>query len=423
MTKRRNQAKKSFWNNFLGLILKPEKKKSFVKKGTKKQTKGKAKKGTKKQTKGKAKKGTKKQTKGKAKEGTKKQIKKRNKKRVVRKKNLALNRYYNNPIISPISYNYWEAWQTFNPGVILLNNSVHFLYRAIGHDGISRFGYAFSNDGFEINQRLPYPIYEHRMTTSEVNYYSFASGGSFGGAEDARIVRVSNEDRLYMTYTACDRGLRVAITSIKVKDFLDKNWKWTRPVLISPYGQLHKNWVIFPEKINGKYAILHSISPRILIEYRDNLDFKRGETIKSKYDGNNPDKSCWDKWVRGAGAPPVKTKNGWLLFYHAMDKDMSKYKVGAMLMDLNDPTKIISRAKEPVIEPKSDYENNGFKSGIVYVSGVIVKNGNLFVYYGAADTYVSVATVRLDKFLSGLVNKKTPKLRMRYSKPLIDKTI
>ena len=225
-----------------------------------------------------------------------------------------------------------------------------------------------------------------------------------------------------MIYTACDEGLRVALTSIKLEDFLNKKWKWSKPVLISPYGQVHKNWVIFPEKIKGKYAILHSISPEILVEYRDDFNFKNGETIKSRYNGNNPDKNSWDVWVRGAGAPPIRTDLGWLLLYHAMDKDMSKYKVGAMLMDIDDPTKVISRAKEPIIEAETDYENNGFKPGIVYVSGAIAKDGNLFVYYGAADSYVSVATVNLNKFLKELIETKVPKIKTRPHKPLVDKT-
>lgn len=164
------------------------------------------------------------------------------------------------PIISPKAKNGWEAWQTFNPGVILLENRVHFLYRAIGEDAISRLGYAVSSDGFKIDERLPYIVYEHSpIDTSSYNFFSFISGGSFGGCEDPRPVRVNNEETIYMTYTAChDQELRIALTSIKVDDFLNKKWQWKKPEFISPPGQVHKNWVIFPEKINGSYAILHS---------------------------------------------------------------------------------------------------------------------------------------------------------------------
>ncbi len=320
-----------------------------------------------------------------------------------------------NPIISPNPQNYWEKWQTFNPGVILLNNKIHFLYRAIGEDGISRLGYAVSDDGFVISRRLSYPVYEHK--TSRANgcfYYSFASGGSLGGCEDPRIVRVDNEDTLYMTYTACDEGLRVGLTSIKTADFLKENWNWKKPVLISPPGEVNKNWVIFPSKIKGKYAILHSISPKISIAYRDNLNFRQGEYIKSYYNGENENRNHWDGWVKGAGAPPIKTEKGWLLFYHAIDKnEPGKYKVGAMLLDLENPAKILYRASDPILEPDKLYENNGFKSGIVYVSGAVVKDDNLLLYYGASDSYVSVAWANLKEFLEILIKKKKPKLKAR----------
>lgn len=340
-----------------------------------------------------------------------------------------------NPIVSPKPENNWEGLRTFNPGAVLLENRVHFLYRAIGEDGISRFGYAASEDCFTIDERLSHPVYEHKTKSGERvfppkaprllagrdqpladNYYSFASGGSFGGAEDPRIVHSIEEDTLYMTYTACDKGLRVALASIKVEDFLQKRWKWKSPTLISPPGEIHKNWVIFPEKINGKYAILHSISPKISIAYRESLEFQEGEYIHSYYNGNNHRENCWDSWLRGVGAPPVKTHLGWLLFYHAMDNDWSKYKVGAMLLDLDDPIKILHRASQPVLEPEEDYENSGFKAGVVYVSGAVIKNGDLLVYYGASDSYIGVAHAPLEKFLGVLTKEAAPKLKAKTLK-------
>ncbi|PIT96975.1 hypothetical protein COT82_00260 [Candidatus Campbellbacteria bacterium CG10_big_fil_rev_8_21_14_0_10_35_52] len=334
-----------------------------------------------------------------------------------RRRTVGFIRAEENPIILPKQENEWESWQTFNPGVVLLNNKIHFIYRAIGIDGLSRFGYASSFDGFAVDERLSYPVYEHGLNDMSVfNYYSFASGGSFGGAEDPRIVRVDEEDVLYMTYTACDFGLRVALTSIKIKDFLHKNWKWKSPKLISAQGEVHKNWVIFPEKINGKYAILHSISPRISIEYIDSLEFKDGDFIQSYYNGYGK-KNCWDSYVRGAGAPPLKTKDGWLLFYQAMNaNDMSKYKVGAMLLDLNDPTKILHRSQEPILEPEEVYENNGFKVGVVYVSGAVIMRDEILVYYGASDSYVGVAYAPLQEFLTTLVREDMPKLKTRILK-------
>jgi len=342
-----------------------------------------------------------------------KKSKKINAVKAAPKPNLPLIKHEDNPIISPIAQNGWEAWQTFNPGAILIDDTVHFLYRAIGQDGISRLGYAVSGDGLHIDDRLPYPVYEHKI--KEPTPFMYGSGGSWGGAEDPRIVHIKDDGRLYMTYTACDGGLRVGLTSIAVNDVLQKKWNWKTPVLISPPDEVHKNWLIFPEKIHGKYAILHSIKPTIQIAYVDNLDFNGNEYIQSFY-GGAAQKDGWDTWLRGAGAPPLKTRDGWLLFYHALDDDWSKYKVGVMLLDLDDPTKVLCRAKEPILMPQEPYENSGYKPGIVYVSGAVVRDGTLLVYYGCADSYVGVASANLDEFVRALKQNAAPKLSIKTIK-------
>jgi predicted GH43/DUF377 family glycosyl hydrolase len=325
-----------------------------------------------------------------------------------------LKRFTGNPIIKPERQHQWESGQTFNPGTILLKDKVHILYRAIGEDGISRFGYASSEGGYKVEERLEYPVYEHAISSSEFNIYSYSSGGSFGGAEDPRIVQVAGEDVLYLTYTACDDGLRMALTSIKIEDFLSKIWNWAKPILISPPGQVHKNWVIFPEKINGKYVILHSLNPQLMISYHESLDMNPGDYFNSYINGQlTSRKDSWDTMVRGAGAPPIKTDKGWLIFYHAMTlHDYGNYKVGAMLLDLKDPSTIIYRSTDPVLEPSEIYENNGFKPGVIYLSGAVVKGGELLLYYGASDSYVCVASCGLDEILEDLVDGNTKSIRI-----------
>jgi predicted GH43/DUF377 family glycosyl hydrolase len=317
-----------------------------------------------------------------------------------------LTRYGGNPIISPRKDSWWESRQTFNPGAILLEDKVHILYRAIGDDEISRFGYAVAKEGFKVEERLEYPVYQGSVTSPKFNIYSYASGGSVGGSEDPRIVRVGNEEVLYVTYTDCSEGLRVGLTSIKVNDFLARKWEWSPPRLISPPGEVHKNWVIFPEKIKGKYAILHSLCPTISITYLDSLDSKPGSYLTSYHNGGNGvgRGGVWDSIVRGAGPPPIKTKLGWLLFYHAISMhEPNRYKVGAMLVNLEDPEKAIRRSGAPVLEPDAVYENSGFKPGVVYLSGAVVKDGELLLYYGASDSYVCVASCGLDDFLTALM--------------------
>lgn len=338
--------------------------------------------------------------------------------KIQRDPELTFEKHIENPIICPKPENGWESWQTFNPAAILINNNVHFLYRAIGGDGMSRFGYAMSQDGFTIRERLSFPAYEHEIVKEPHPFFSCASGGSWGGCEDPRLVRVDNEDRIYVTYTACDGGLRVGLTSIKINDFINKRWKWKKPKIISPPNEVNKNWLIFPEKINGKYAILHSInSGKILIDYFDNLNFKDGTYINSKYLLTEVRADRWDKKVRAAGPPPIRTKYGWLLFYHAEDKDdPGKYKVGAMILDINDPKKILYRCKQPVLEPKEYYECEGYKGGIVYALGSVIKDNKLIIYYGGADNFVCVAYTEFEPFLEALIRGEKKPLKFKTLK-------
>lgn len=314
---------------------------------------------------------------------------------------IKLRKYPSNPILMPVRIHNWEAYQTFNPGAIHLDGRVHLVYRAIGVDGISRFGYATSTDGFEIDERLPYPIYGRKMERLALS--ASPSGGGFGGCEDPRIVKIEEDGRIYVTYNAFGPGeLRVGFTSIRIDDFLARRWRWSEEKLISPEGEVHKNFVLFPEKIDGRYAILHSISPRVQIAYLDSLDFEDGVQINSTYmpcsNGNG-----WEARVKSPGPPPIKTEEGWILFYHGLSRSEPwKYKIGVMLLDLDRPEKIVAVSRYPVIEPDQPYENIGFKPGVVYTNGCVVKDGEVIVYYGSADTYVSAAHIPLDDLLDGL---------------------
>jgi len=206
----------------------------------------------------------------------------------------------------------------------------------------------------------------------------------------------------------------MALTSISLDDFISKRWNWREPVLISPPGQIHKNWVLFPEKIKGKYAILHSISPHIMIDYFDSLNELDGNKyIYSVHQGSR----LWDmrdKLTRGVGPAPIKTKYGWLVLYHKMERhETHRYKLWAMILDKDDPRKILFNSTQPILEPDVWYENDGYKSGVVYSCGAVVKDGKLFVYYGGADKVSCVAVAELDKFLKELTRTKMPKLRSR----------
>lgn len=317
-----------------------------------------------------------------------------------------------NPMIEPRGRHSWEAFSTFNPAAFFAADQVHLLYRAQGFDYVSQIGYASSEDGLRIARRLNEPVYRPTQPFEGVSLPpgdpngGFASGGGSGGIEDPRATVI--DDRVYMTYVAYDGWSppRVALTSIALTDFLNHNFLWEKPVLISPPGVVDKSAVIFPEKINGKYVIMHRVFPNILIDYVDSLVFD-GKTFLTGQQKIEPrSRDFWDSLKIGAGAPPLKTEAGWLLIYQGVDdKDASEYKVGAMLLDLNDPAKVLARSAEPILLPREKYENVGFKAGVVYPCGALIKDDTLFVYYGGADSFVCVATANLKQFLRDL--KKT----------------
>lgn len=328
---------------------------------------------------------------------------------------LQLKRAEANPMIAPKSENGWENFNTFNGAAIYEGEKVHILYRAQGFDYISHVGYAASTDGITISERLDEPVFTNMDAVPKehsrmfANNSPFSSGGGYGGCEDPRLTKI--DGRIYMTYVANDGSLpRLALTSISVEDFLNKRWLWEEPVLISPPGVIDKSGCLLPEKVNGKYVVFHRIFPNILIDFVDDLAFDGTKWLKGEYSIKiRPDK--WDSRKIGAGAPPLRTKDGWLLIYYAVDdKDPGKYKVGAMLLDLKDPTKVLHRTNAPILEPDTPLENEGFKPGIAYPCGAVVIKDTLFVYYGGADSVVCVATANLDQFLSELKYSEIAKL-------------
>lgn len=327
-----------------------------------------------------------------------------------------INKPDENPIISPkiINGKDWMVEGTFNPAAVLVDNKIHLLFRAIGNDGVSRVGYSCSKDGTHFDQVHPEPVfslkYSHIGDKKPVKRYDpvmYPSGGSWGGCEDPRMVNI--DDKIYVTFNAFDTwdNIRVGMTTIDKEDFIKNDWdKWSTPKLISAKGR-NKNWVLFPEKINGKFAILHNLyatNPNeVVIDYIDNLESigPEGINLTSPDPQKMPNHNiAWHNRMRSVGTPPIKTKKGWLVFYHATDRaEPSKYKMGAMLLDLNNPTKIISRLAVPIITPDMWYENEG-KPGIVYACGAVVKDDILFIYYGGGDKFVCVATIPFDDFLN-----------------------
>lgn len=339
------------------------------------------------------------------------------------KRGFLLRKLHHNPIIKPIAGNDWESKATFNPAAIYEGGKVHLLYRAIGDQDVSVLGYAASNDGIHIHDRHNSPAYVPRESFEVITGYAgrrpiftqdslyVSGGGGYGGCEDPRVTKI--EDRLYMTYVAYNgfSHPRIALTSVDLDDFLHHQFNWEAPVLISRPGEVNKNACILPEKIDGKYVIFHRVFPNILIDFVDDLEFD-GESnwLKGEY-AIEPRRSYWDSRKVGIGPPPIKTKDGWLTIYQGVDDRNDKsYKMGAMLLDLSNPRRVLHRTSRPILEPNERYENEGHKAGVAYPCGAVVIDNDLFVYYGGADTVVCVAHANLNEFLGHLKYQETAEL-------------
>jgi predicted GH43/DUF377 family glycosyl hydrolase len=109
----------------------------------------------------------------------------------------------------------------------------------------------------------------------------------------------------------------------------------------------------------------------------------------------------WDSARVGAGAPPVKTEKGWLEIYHGADSN-NRYCLGALLLDINDPSKVLARSTEPVMEPIQPYEQTGFFGNVIFTNGHYVKGDNIFMYYGASDEVICGARLSISETLSTL---------------------
>jgi len=339
----------------------------------------------------------------------------------------AIQKHHQNPILSPISDHIWESQAVFNAAAVYEDGKVHLIYRAVGNAGVSMLGYAASSDGITIDERHRHPIYVPRQpfegspAENASPYPSpYVSGHSWGGCEDPRLARVG--DRFYLTYVAFDGWSppRLALSSIASSDFLSQNWNWETPVLISKPGEVNKSGALLPEPVNGKYFIFHRIYPDILIDTVDSLDELDGTRfLEGKYK-ISPRSGYWDSRKLGIGATPIKTDQGWLVIYHGVDDyDDSRYKIGAMLLDLHDPTRVIARTPYPIIEPTEHYENGLLKYGVVYPCGAVILDGRLIVYYGGSDAVLCAATAPVDEFLHKMLRQDTPVLENYTIAPVV----
>ena len=278
-----------------------------------------------------------------------------------------------------------------------------------------RLALATSRDGYNFER------------PSEPTLFPSRDGFDAGCVEDPRIVKFG--DSFYITYAArpfppgeywlsgrsryqhpvvprdYPYALRTNATSsglLITRDFRSfiRAGRLTDPTIDD------RDVILFPEKLGGHFFMLHrpmewvgngygTQYPGIWIAHGEDL-LKLGNSkllASAKYD--------WETKL-GGNTPPIRTNKGWLTLYHAVGPD-SHYRLGAMLLDINDPTRVLHRTPRWILQPETDYELEGPYRGCVFPCGKVVIDGTLFVYYGAADKYVALATCPLAMLIDHLL--------------------
>ncbi|OGG57445.1 hypothetical protein A2853_03720 [Candidatus Kaiserbacteria bacterium RIFCSPHIGHO2_01_FULL_55_17] len=302
-----------------------------------------------------------------------------------------------NPLLTPIPEHPWESKAVFNPAAIDIDGTVHLLYRAQGDNGVSTMGYASSTNGTKMTYRHPTPAYVPREEFE-------LPKGAGSGCEDPRLTRI--DDTIYLTYTAFDgmNPWRAALSSISVKDFVARRFdRWAKPQLVTPDPVQDKDACLLPEKIAGKYMLIHRIDPQLCADFLDSLDF-RISRVSRCIEIMGPRPAMWDSRKIGIAGPPIKTPEGWLLIYHGVSKT-GTYRLGAALLDLRNPSLVISRSVDTILEPLEPYEMVGQVARVVFSCGAVVRGDSLLIYYGGADTVIAATKVSLKKLLGILLPK------------------
>lgn len=293
---------------------------------------------------------------------------------------MRLQRYPSNPILEPNPQSDWESKNVFNPSVILHQGLFHMYYRAQGLDGISRIGYAVSQDGVNWN-RLRMPIFQPEDDAES------------RGVEDPRVTEIN--EVFYMAYTAYSGSSpkEHVITPMFARSTNLLSWDRIGPLV---KGEDNKDHFLMSKKLNNRFVAFHRRFPNIwLAESYDLVNWpeERMKLIMSPRPG-----SGWDSVSIGGNGPPIETEHGWLMFYHGYD-DSVTYRLSVCLLDLDDPTKIINRPEGWILEPQESWEIEGNVPSVVFSCANLRVKDQIWVYYGGADSAIGLATCDFDELV------------------------
>ncbi len=293
-----------------------------------------------------------------------------------------------NPIISAKNLPY-QANAVFNAGAADLGDEVVLLLRVESSSGRSHLIVARSKDGVR-NWQVEETALLHPQ--QQVSYET-------NGVEDCRLTWVDDLNAWIISYVAfSDCGPGVALA--KTTDFTTVE----RIGLVFPPDD--KNAAVFPKKVDGLYAMLHRPSVaggNIWISYSPDLLFwGKSEMVLAARGG-----PWWDAVRVGTGPPPIETDAGWLLIYHGVKNVAGGpiYRMGAALLDKKQPHRLISRSRRWLLSPEEPYERSGDAPNIVFSCGSIIRGDELWLYYGAADCCLCLATAKIDDVLAAAQNE------------------
>lgn len=323
----------------------------------------------------------------------------------------------------------FENEGVLNPAVICDGGIIHLFYRAVGKGNYSSIGYCKLSDPLTVEQRFDEPVIFPQFDY-EVH-----------GIEDPRIVKI--EDTFYLTYAAYD-GVNALCAYAISKDLITWEKKGlmvpqityrefnrlagSRTTLNEKYQRYNeherivekkgikvllwdKNVVFFPRKINGKFFFLHRIKPDIQIVCVHDLMELTPEFWQNYLIHFNDNRVLCPKYEHevsylGGGCPPIETELGWLVIYHGVHDTLNGYVYTACvsLLDLQNPQKEIARLPYPLFKPEEEWETKGEVNNVCFPTGTITVNDTIYIYYGAADEQIAVASVSLSGLLTELMS-------------------
>lgn len=322
-----------------------------------------------------------------------------------------------NPIVRPGGYD-WRKAVVFNPGVIYEDGRFTMYERAAGtlRPFCCYIGALESDDGVHFRHLSDRPVLTPEM-----------AGSRYGSVQDPRVVRI--DGTYYMTYAYRPFAWNSSPTGLGVPESTQAEFPgfsgrpednqtrsgiavstdrvhWAHHCWATPADLDDRDVILFPEKVGGRFAMLRRPAqfvggdygtdrPGIWLSFSDDLEtWSDPELLATGREG-------WESGRIGGSTPPIRTDEGWLVLYHGVEETAPAdrrvvYRLGAMLLDLADPRKVLARTRRFLMEPEAYYELFGlYIPNVIFPTGAVVREGEVWLYYGVCDTAIALARAPL----------------------------